>query len=108
MLRSLTSFKNRISLLQSIVKTLNILSFNYHIRLTGALRNRSAEKSLVEALNEMGCSFQEAASREEVPRIDFCVRDGLGREWSAISVSAKKCLDVQVIVERNLAFLLEL
>lgn len=108
LLRWLNSFKNRISCLQSIEKMLNILGFNYRICLTRSARDRKAENYLEESLTELGWAFQEGQEKVECPRLDFLVRDGLGREWSAVSVQARKCLDVQVIVERNLALLLEI
>ncbi len=108
MLRWLNSFKNRISCLQSIEKMLNILGFNYRICLVRSVRDRKAESCLEESLTELGWTFQESQEKVECPRLDFLVQDGLGREWSAVSVQARKCLDVQVIVERNLALLLEI
>lgn len=103
-----TSLKNMNSSLQSIGKTLNILGFSYNIRFVGSRRNTRSGKLLQEALKALEWPFEEAEERCEFPRVDFLVVDGLGRQWSAACVQAQECLNVQVIVERNLALLLEI
>lgn len=103
-----TSLKNVISSLQSIGKTLTILGFSYGICLTRSRRHAKGGTLLRGALDELGWAFQEHEEAGEFPRVDFLVSDGLGRLWSAASVLAKECLHVQVILERNLALLLEL
>ena len=104
-----TSFKNVISLLQSIRKTLNILGFTLkEIQLSGSKRHVKGATFLKNALNEQALPFQEVKGSEGFPRIDFIVLDGLGRPWSFACVTAQESLYLEVIVERNLGFLLEL
>lgn len=103
-----TSLKNVNSSLQSIGKTLNILGFSYSIRFVGSRRNARSGKLLQETLKALEWPFEDAEEKGDFPQIDFLVSDGLGRKWSAACVQANECLDVQVIVERNLALLLEL
>ncbi len=103
-----TSLKNVISSLQSIGKTLTILGFSYGICLTKSRRQAKKGVFLREALEELGWAFEENEEEGETSQVDFLVPDGLGRFWSAAAVQAKECLNVQVILERNLALLLEL
>jgi hypothetical protein len=97
-----TSLKKITSCLQSIAKTLTILGFSYAVCLVGSRRN----PVLVEALEKFGKPFEKVPG--EGSRIDFLVADGLGRVWSAASITAKEFVVVQVLVERNMALLLEL
>lgn len=101
------SLKNRISCLQFIGNTLNILCFSYSIRFSSSRRNAKGTRLLVDALNQLGWAYQDSDEEEEFPLAQFLVSDGLGRLWSSVSIRVQECLSVQVRVERNLALLLE-
>lgn len=103
-----TSLKNVISFLQSIGKTLNILGFNYCVRFIPSRRKGREGKILTEALGNLQWSFETSAEEGEDFQVDFMVEDGLGRKWSAANILAKDCLSLRVVVERNLALLIEL
>ena len=103
-----TSLKNVISCLQSIGKTLSILGFNYCIRLTPPRRKGRVGPLLEEALKELQWAYEPSEEESEAPKIDFLVVDGIGRQWSAVKVEAKESLSCHIIVERNLALLLEM
>ena len=102
-----SSFGNTISSLQSISKTLNILGFNYCIRLIGP-KNKDRVRILAQALEQLQWDYERDLEERESPQVQFLVADGLGRMWSAATVCANEFLVCQVIVERNLALLLEL
>ncbi len=102
------SLNQIISSLHSITKTLTILGFSYSVHLSGSKRGARGAKLLEDGLKRIQCEYQVSPEIDKDPKIDFRVSDGLGREWSAVCVRAKECLSVQVIIERNLALLLEL
>lgn len=106
-LQIIISLKNTISCLQFIGNTLNILSFSYSIRFSSSRRNAKGGQLLVGALNQLGWAYQAGEKGEAFPLLEFLVSDGLGRLWSAVSISVEECLNVRVRLERNLALLLE-
>lgn len=103
-----TSIKNTISFLQSIGKTLNILGFNYCVRFTPSNKKAAKGRLLTEALQNSQVLFETSEEKADLPRLDFLVEDGLGRQWSAVSIYANECIWCHIVVERNLALLLEL
>lgn len=103
-----TSIENAISFLQSIGKTLNILGFNYCVRFTPSNKKGARSRFLIDALQSLDWTVETSEEEDDLPRLDFLVADGIGRKWSAACVCAKESIFCHIIVERNLALLLEL
>lgn len=95
------------SLLQSIDKTLNILGFSYDLCLTASKKGQKQTKVLDGVLKELSKPYAKATTDQAYSYLDFLVSDGLGRSWSFARIYAKTWVMAEVIVERNLALLLE-
>ncbi len=97
--------KNLTSSLQSIRKTLNILGFECEVFCCFKRKDQTF-RLISDALKTLGWSYQSEDGHEGL-YVDFRVADGLGRMWSSARLWVKEVLFFQLIVERNLALLIE-
>ena len=95
------------SLLQSIDKTLNILGFSYDLCLSLSKKGQKQGKALEGNVKEIFQGYTKITTDQEHSYLDFLVKDGLGRSWSFARIYAKAWVIAEVVVERNLALLLE-
>jgi alanyl-tRNA synthetase len=97
------------SSLQLTGKTLNLLGFQHRLSLSRAQRSGKNYQALAMALKSLG---EEVEMLEEEPgglRLDYLVRDFLGREWPAFSIElGASHLLITASVERLVALLLEM
>ncbi len=97
------------SSLQLTEKTLNLLGFQHRLRLSGRKRSGKSFQALALALESQGKEVERLEEEPGGPRLDYLVRDFLGREWAAFSIElAASNLFITASVERLVALLLEM
>jgi hypothetical protein len=97
-----------ISSLQSIGETLNILSFEYRLRLCGRRASSRGASFLIEAVESLGREVEVETDEGGALRLDFVVDDCLGRKWAACSIKKEnQNYFIRASVERLLALLIE-
>lgn len=104
-----------ISSLQSIGKTLNILGFNYCLKLIGRKRTerKAIEKVFLEFLSAVETLGLEVLEEEgKAPQVEFLIEDALGRRWPAVVVRRTKTKEgsvcvIEASVEKITALLIE-
>jgi hypothetical protein len=97
------------SSLQLTEKTLNLLGFQHRLRLSGRKRSGKSFQALARSLESQGKEVEMLEEEPGAPRLDYLVRDFLGREWAAFSIElAASHLLITASVERLVALLLEM
>jgi hypothetical protein len=97
-----------ISFLQRIGETVNILGFQYRIRLLGKKRSKRGIQIFLDVLKGQGKEVEVEEDEAVSGRLDFLIKDQLGREWAAFSLElSAKGFFVISSVERLVALLLE-